>query len=724
MPLIHVRLFKREWSEGMKKKFFQIVGMIAICLCAILLILSLIGTVAEATGLVDDTVKAGNLYSKYSLNNYQLDFFVDSSWDWLPWNWGDGLGKSVMYGLYAITNFIWTVSLYLSNATGYVVQEAYKLDFISDTAESIGKNIQTLAGITKNGLQTSGFYFGFLLLMILALGIYVTYTGLLKRETTKAIRAAINFVMIFLLSGSFIAYAPTYITKINDFSSDVSEAALSLGTEIVVPNSESQGKDSVDLIRDSLFSIQVQQPWLLLQFDDSNMKEIGEERVNKILSVSPDENKGKDREEAVKAEIEDNDNANLSITKTMNRLGTVVFLVLFNVGISFFVFLLTGIMLFSQILFIIFAMFLPISFLLSMMPTYESLGKKALIRLFNTIMMRAGVTLVITTAFSISTMFYNISVTYPCFMVAFLQIVTFAGIYFKLSDIMSMFNLQSNDSQSMGRRVMRKPQMLMNRKLRQLNRNIGRTLAFGSGAAVGKKLVKDQSKSRLPSSGFSSLRKNPPLPNNNEVPSDSIKENPISNNKKQSRMNLVGRKVGKVLDTQALVKNKTKQAKDGVRNTPTNLKYSLHNGLEKTKNAPEEFKRGLVQEKADREKLREKQRQRRDEKRAEKRKNLGELTNRHGKRRSNVSIKKEDQPQKDKIPKNELPKRIVRGNLNPEIKRKLASQEIIPKWISQSPSKKNSFQQVKQRSTLLKRDNQKVQTRMNPRLKPRSGEKK
>ena len=154
---------------------------------------------------------------------------------------GDGLGKSVMYGLYAITNFIWTVSLYLSNATGYVVQEAYKLDFISDTAKSIGKNIQTLAGITENGLQTSGFYFGFLLLMILALGVYVAYTGLLKRETTKAVRTVINFVMIFL-SGSFIAYAPTYITKINDFSSDVSEAALSLGTKIVVPNSESQEK--------------------------------------------------------------------------------------------------------------------------------------------------------------------------------------------------------------------------------------------------------------------------------------------------------------------------------------------------------------------------------------------------------------------------------------------------------------------------------------------------
>lgn len=358
-----------------------------------------------------------------------------------------------------------------------------------------------------------------------------------------------------------------------------------------------------------------------------------------------------------------------------------------------------------------------------MLPTYESLGKKAIIRLFNTIMMRAGVTLVITTAFSISTMFYNISVTYPFFMVAFLQIVTFAGIYFKLSDIMSMFNLQSNDSQSMGRRVMRKPQMLMNRKLRQLNRNVGRTLAFGGSAAVGNKLAKEQSKSKFKPSG-SSLRRNSRLPNDQETPSDLNKEKSIFINKKQSRMNLAGRKIGKLLDTQALVKDKTKQVKDGVRNTPTNLKYNLHKGIEKTKKSPEEFKRGLVQENENRAESREKQRQRRDEKMAEKRKVLNEAGNRHGKRRENVPIKAEAQSQKDRMLKKEAPRRIVRANLNPEIKRKLAGQEIISKGINQSSGKKNSFQQVKQRSTLPKRTNQKIQKRMNPRSKPRSGEKK
>lgn len=466
-----------------KKKIIRWLLITLAVILGVLVILSITGTVAYAAGLVDNTVSDSNAYSKYPLENYQLDFYVDSSWDWLPWNWLDGIGKSIQYGLYAITNFVWTVSLYISNATGYVVQEAYKLDFISDTASSIGKNIQTLAGVTQNGFSSEGFYVGFLLLLILVMGIYVAYTGLLKRETIKAIHAVINFLVVFLLSASFIAYAPNYISKINDFSADISSSALSLGTKIVLPDSNSKGKDSVDLIRDSLFSIQVKQPWLLLQYGESDIETLGSDRVESLLSESPDTD---DREDVVIEEIEDKDNDYLSVTKTMTRLGMVVFLFIFNIGITAFVFLLTGTMIFSQVLFIIYAMFLPISFILSMIPTYEGMAKKALTKLFNTIMMRAGITLIITTAFSISTMFYSISSGYPFFMVAFLQIVTFAGIYFKLGDLMAMFSLQSSDTQQVSRRIMRHPYMFLNRRARRLERKIGRTVAAGgvAGAAA------------------------------------------------------------------------------------------------------------------------------------------------------------------------------------------------------------------------------------------------
>ena len=561
-----------------KRKILHFLKMALFVVALSLILLSLLGTVAHATGLVDDTINAENLYSKYPLSNYQLDFYVDNSWSWLPWNWLDGIGKSVQYGLYCITNFVWTISLYLSNATGYVVQEAYKLDFINDMADSIGQSIQTLAGVTENGFSSTGFYVGFLLLIILIVGLYVAYTGLIKRETSKALHAVINFVVVFVLSASFIAYAPDYIKKINEFSSDISTASLDLGTKIMLPNSDSEGKDSVDLIRDSLFSIQVEQPWLLLQFGNSNAEEIGTDRVEALVSVSPEDEDGKTREEVVKTEIEDNDNNNLTIPQVVNRLGMVFFLLFFNLGITIFVFLLTGMMLFSQILFIIFAMFLPISFLLSMIPSYESMAKQAIVRVFNTIMTRAGITLIVTVAFSISSMFYNISTDYPFFMVAFLQIVCFAGIYMKLGDLMSMFSLNANDSQSMGRRIFRRPYLFMRHRARRMEHRIARAVSAGgisggvAGAVAGSAVANKRAE-----------RKN-----------TASKEN--RGNTTSSMGQRAGSKVGAVLDTKNKVKDKANAVKENIKDMPTQTAYAVYSAKEKAKSSVSDFKRGMVQE--------------------------------------------------------------------------------------------------------------------------------
>ena len=561
-----------------KRKILHFLKMALFVVALSLILLSLLGTMAHATGLVDDTINAENLYSKYPLSNYQLDFYVDNSWSWLPWNWLDGIGKSVQYGLYCITNFVWTISLYLSNATGYVVQEAYKLDFINDMADSIGKSIQTLAGVTENGFSSTGFYVGFLLLIILVVGMYVAYTGLIKRETSKALHAVINFVVVFVLSASFIAYAPDYIKKINEFSSDISTASLDLGTKIMLPNSDSEGKDSVDLIRDSLFSIQVEQPWLLLQFGNSNAEEIGTDRVEALVSASPEDEDGKTREEVVKTEIEDNDNNNLTIPQVVNRLGMVFFLLFFNLGITIFVFLLTGMMLFSQILFIIFAMFLPISFLLSMIPSYESMAKQAIVRVFNTIMTRAGITLIVTVAFSISSMFYNISTDYPFFMVAFLQIVCFAGIYMKLGDLMSMFSLNAGDSQSMGRRIFRRPYLFMRHRARRMEHRIARAVSAGgisggvAGAVAGSAVAGKRAERKHTAS----------------------KEN--RGNTTSSMGQRAGSKVGAVLDTKNKVKDKANAVKENIKDMPTQTAYAVYSAKEKAKSSVSDFKRGMVQE--------------------------------------------------------------------------------------------------------------------------------
>ena len=564
-----------------KEKVFHVLKLVLLAVTVTLVLLSLLGTVAHASGLVDDTVNADNLYSKYPLSNYQLDFYVDNSWSWLPWNWLDGIGKSVQYGLYCITNFVWTISLYLSNATGYVVQQAYKLDFINDMADSIGKSIQTLAGVTENGFSSSGFYVGFLLIIILIVGVYTAYTGLLKRETSKALHAVINFVVVFIVSASFIAYAPNYIQKINDFSSDISTASLDLGTKIMLPDSESKGKDSVDLIRDSLFAIQVEKPWLLLQFGNSDTEEIGADRVEALVSASPSDEDGETRENVVKTEIEDNDNDNLTIPQVVNRLGMVFFLLIFNLGITIFIFLLTGMMLFSQILFIIYAMFLPVSFLLSMIPTYENMAKQAVVRVFNAIMTRAGITLIVTVAFSISSMFYNISTDYPFFMVAFLQIICFAGIYMKLGELMSMFSLNANDSQQIGRRIFRRPMVFMRHRARRMEHRIARAVGAGSVAGT--------------VAGASIARAGKPATNQ---PSKKRE------NTSASMGSRVGSAVGAVMDTKNKVRDGASSLKENVKDLPTQAGYAVHSAKQKAKDNVSDFKRGVVEERENRQEQR------------------------------------------------------------------------------------------------------------------------
>ena len=564
-----------------KEKVFHVLKLVLLAVTVTLVLLSLLGTVAHASGLVDDTVNADNLYSKYPLSNYQLDFYVDNSWSWLPWNWLDGIGKSVQYGLYCITNFVWTISLYLSNATGYVVQQAYKLDFINDMADSIGKSIQTLAGVTENGFSSSGFYVGFLLIIILIVGVYTAYTGLLKRETSKALHAVINFVVVFIVSASFIAYAPNYIQKINDFSSDISTASLDLGTKIMLPDSQSKGKDSVDLIRDSLFAIQVEKPWLLLQFGNSDTEEIGTDRVEALVSASPSDEDGETRENIVKTEIEDNDNDNLTIPQVVNRLGMVFFLLIFNLGITIFIFLLTGMMLFSQILFIIYAMFLPVSFLLSMIPTYENMAKQAVVRVFNAIMTRAGITLIVTVAFSISSMFYNISTDYPFFMVAFLQIICFAGIYMKLGELMSMFSLNANDSQQIGRRIFRRPMVFMRHRARRMEHRIARAVGAGSVAGA--------------VAGASVARAGKPA--TNQPPKK-------RENTSASMGSRVGSAVGAVMDTKNKVRDSASSLKENVKDLPTQAGYAVHSAKQKAKDNVSDFKRGVVEERENRQEQR------------------------------------------------------------------------------------------------------------------------
>lgn len=316
---------------------------------------------------------------------------------------------------------------------------------------------------------------------------------------------------------------------------------------------------------------------------NSDIESVGADRVESLLSTSPDTNNGEDREEIVVEEIEDLENTNLTVTKTINRLGMVFFLFIFNIGISVFVFLLTGIMIFSQVLFIIYAMFLPVSFILSMVPTFDGMSKRAITKLFNTILTRAGITLIITIAFSISTMLYTLSAGYPFFLIAFLQIVTFAGIYFKLGDLMSMFSLQSGDSQSVGSRIMRRPRMLMHAHMHRLQHKLGRSVAaLGAGAAVSK-----ASKQSGTASGSGASR---------TTQADHTRPDGQGGaEEKASFGKRAGQAAGAVMDTKGKIIDTAAGLKEQAKDLPVNAKYALYHGKTQVSEGVRDFTSSMTQ---------------------------------------------------------------------------------------------------------------------------------
>ena len=535
---------------------------------------------ALASGLMDDTINDAHGFSRYPINHYALDLYIDPD---AGRGWFGISLPDVSRILFSITNAIWELCVFLASAVGSVVQEAFRLDFLSRATDEIGRNIQQIAGVSESGFSSTGFLPMFLPLAVLAMGAYVLYVGLFKREMTKALGAVMNFLIIFVLSIGFIAFAPSYIQAINGLSVDLADGALRVTNAILNP-----GANDTDVavagIREALHQVQIHAPWQLLQFGSLD---IDPARVYELLAYAPHSDA---RIDVVIREVEVYNNIHLS--GEVDRFGTVLILFFINLGISIFVLSLTGLMIFSQLLLIFYLTLLPIALVLSLFPTFNGIAKRSIERVFNTLLLRVGYTLIITIAFSLSLLVYRVSseLSMPFLLVGFLQILVFWGVHKKQDELLGMIRLQSGENHRAERSVLR------------TGRNLGRkALAFGTGIMAGKFISKRRSQqgANIPasnSSGTESSTETPPrnaeaspqrnhtVPQNVNVPPvapsqlDTPQQAVQSQAQPIKRMTIggrIGRSIGKLVDTPAKLKDNEALTKEKVQDMPIHAKHTV-----------------------------------------------------------------------------------------------------------------------------------------------------
>ena len=140
---------------------------------------------------------------------------------------------------------------------------------------------------------------------------------------------------------------------------------------------------------------------------------------------------------------------------------------------------------------------------------------------------------------------------------------------------MSMFSLNAGDSQSMGRRIFRRPYMFMRHRARRMENRLVRAVGKGSMVGAGTGAMAG---SVLSNAGSKQTHANTSRKRDNA-----------------SFGSRAGSAVGAVLDTKNKVKDKATAVKENIKDMPTQTAYAVHSAKEKAKSSVSDFKRGIVQ---------------------------------------------------------------------------------------------------------------------------------
>ncbi|MBM7554569.1 CD3337/EF1877 family mobilome membrane protein [Thalassobacillus pellis] len=387
-------------------------------------------------------------YNEYSPNHYRLETYVDTSGDWMPWNWDDGVEHAFYLKLNEIINTLWMHNIILSNFTMKVVQEAFALNFVQDVIQQLEQAIQQTAGIGPGGFQEKGIWPLLVTLVLTLAGTWAAYVGMVKRQLSRAWGGLVSTLLVFVFALGFFSNAGTILGGINHWTSEVKSDVLAISASIVNPSASYNQQEGIATIHNQMFDLMVKKPYILMQYGTLDVEK---KRVKDLLELSPTEQKeAEDRETAVKNEVEIEENVMMSLGGVMQRLGFIPLLFVSNTIVGLVLLIVSGSIILYQVAFIALALFAPIPLLMALVPRWQQAAITWLMKVVHTQLMQIGISFFLIILFVISNILYKASLSsdmgYVWMMV--LQIICFAGITTQRRYFFAMVSTITNHVQS------------------------------------------------------------------------------------------------------------------------------------------------------------------------------------------------------------------------------------------------------------------------------------
>lgn len=320
------------------------------------------------------------------------------------WISGDAVKDSIMAQFYEAMNFmvniLFKMNLYMTNAMLTVLDYAFDFDVVNTLIERIEGVMQSITGISSMSFSGMGLYGKLIGIIGISVGILFAYQYFFKHAQIEAVGNMVKTLLILVVTLLFFSNYATVLKGANSLTTEASAIIMGAGSGLSEDGTTS-GRQSMG---NNMWDLFVHRPYLYMQYGTDKESEVGESRVDELLSKPP----GQVRQDYVeKNEVKESGNGMMTYVQVPERLVFTGLYTVVNGITSIPIFALGLLIIVLQFWFLAVAALAPFYLLIAAFPAGGGVFRRYTEELALPLILKLGVSFIALIVFTMSEIVYQ-----------------------------------------------------------------------------------------------------------------------------------------------------------------------------------------------------------------------------------------------------------------------------------------------------------------------------
>lgn len=291
--------------------------------------------------------------------------------------WTDVGGKitdKFHYALNAMVNILFQFNVFMTKVMIICLEFGYDFKVIDNLIDELSKLMPSITGIQSGGLVGGGIFGNLMQIVVIITAVYTLYVYVVKRAFIASIGTIFKTVLLLTISFLLFSNYSTFLKTANGFSEEISSYIVASPSSQLV----NESAPTLAKMKDTLWSMFVDRPYLYLQYGQHSVDEIGSNRIATLMQMRP----GEDRYNYVLVnEVVGQGNTLMLNSSVTDKVAFTPFYLIINGLVSIPVYLLSILLVMLQFWFLIIAAISPFALLVGVIPGFSGVTKRYFIEL-------------------------------------------------------------------------------------------------------------------------------------------------------------------------------------------------------------------------------------------------------------------------------------------------------------------------------------------------------